>query len=164
MNVYLIGFMGVGKTTVGLKLAEELGYEFVDTDEIIEHNEAMSISDIFENKGEEYFRRLETDVIEKLSKKDRLVVSCGGGVIKNEDNVKLMKKSGSVILLEASAEVIYHRVKDFNNRPLLKGRKNIKGIQELLDERQPLYDKACTHRIQADKSVNKIVSEMLIIC
>lgn len=162
MNIYLIGFMGVGKTTVGLRLAEELGYEFVDTDEIIETNEAMSISEIFAKKGEEYFRKLESDVIKELSGKDKLVVSCGGGVIKNEDNVRLMKKSGNVILLEAPAEVIYYRVKDFDNRPLLEGRKNVRGIQGLLDERKPLYDMACTHRIQADKSINKIVSEIVI--
>ena len=112
MIIYLIGFMGVGKSTVGKGLSERLEYELIDTDELIEEKEGLSISSIFEKKGEDYFRELETDTIKELSSSDNIVVSCGGGIIKNEENVKLMKDSGRVILLTASPESIYERVKD----------------------------------------------------
>ncbi|MCR4611494.1 MAG: shikimate kinase [Lachnospiraceae bacterium] len=160
MIIYLIGFMGVGKTTVGTKLAEDMGYEFVDTDEMIESKEGLIINEIFEQKGEDYFRKLETDTIKELVNKDNIVVSCGGGIIKNKTNVQLMKESGRVILLESPAEVIYERVKDTDNRPLLKGRNNIDGIRSLIEERQPLYNMAFTDRVNADAKPANVVAKI----
>ena len=161
MNIYLIGFMGVGKSTVAKELNKKLGYKLIDTDEEIESREGKSISEIFATEGEEYFRRLEAELIEEISKQDELLISCGGGIIKNEDNIKLMKQSGRVILLEASPEVIYDRVKDYNNRPLLEGKKSVEGIASLLTERQPLYDKACTDRVRAEGDIEYIVSDII---
>ena len=160
MNIYLIGFMGVGKTTIGHKLAKTISYEFVDTDELIEQDNSCSISEIFKLKGEEYFRELEHNMLKSIAGKDKLVVSCGGGIIKNDDNIRLMKESGRVVLLEADAKVIYNRVKNCHNRPLLEGHKNIDDINHLMSERQPLYDKACTDRVRVDKAVNEVVKEI----
>ncbi len=161
MIIYLIGFMGVGKSTVGKELSERLSYELIDTDELIEEKEGLSISSIFEKKGEDYFRRLESETIKELSVGDNTVVSCGGGIIKNEENVKLMKESGRVILLTASPEAVYERVKDSTNRPLLEGRKSIEGIKGLLDERKPLYERAYTDKISADRSVNEVAESII---
>ncbi len=161
MIIYLIGFMGVGKSTVGKGLSERLEYELIDTDELIEEKEGLSISSIFEKKGEDYFRELETDTIKELSSSDNIVVSCGGGIIKNEENVKLMKDSGRVILLTASPESIYERVKDSTNRPLLEGRKSVEGINDLLLERKMLYDRAYTDKVSADRPVNEVVESII---
>ena len=161
MIIYLIGFMGVGKSTVGKGLSERLEYELIDTDELIEEKEGLSISSIFEKKGEDYFRELETDTIKELSSSDNIVVSCGGGIIKNEENVKLMKDSGRVILLTASPESIYERVKDSTNRPLLEGRKSVEGINDLLLERKMLYDRAYTDKVSTDRPVNEVVESII---
>lgn len=161
MNIYLIGFMGVGKSTIGAELAARLGYQFIDTDDLIEARQAISISEIFAQKGEKYFRELESSIIAEIAKQDTQIVSCGGGIIKNRDNIRLMRESGKVILLEASADTIYLRVKDSSNRPLLEGRKTIADIQELLDERKALYDMACTDRINADRTTEEVISDII---
>ncbi len=161
MIIYLIGFMGVGKSTVGRELSERLEYELIDTDELIEEKEGLSISSIFEKKGEAYFRSLETETVKELSSCDNIVVSCGGGIIKNEENVRLMKESGKVILLTATPEVIYERVKDSTARPLLEGRKSVEGISDLLDERKMLYERAYTDKVSADRPVNEVVESII---
>ena len=129
MNIYLIGFMGVGKSTVAKELSKRLDYQLIDTDDEIESREARSISDIFERDGEEYFRGLERELIRELSSKDNLIVSCGGGIIKCDENIRLMRESGKVVLLEASPETIYERVKDNDSRPLLQANPGIEGIK-----------------------------------
>lgn len=161
MNIYLIGFMGVGKSTVARRLSKELDYELIDTDERIEESEGRSISDIFKDEGEDYFRSLEKELIEKLSCDDNLIVSCGGGIIKSDDNIDNMKKSGLVILLDASPEVIYMRVKDDNTRPLLRKNPGINGIKKLLEERRPLYNKAFTHRVDAGRTEKQVADEII---
>ena len=158
MNIYLIGFMGAGKSTVGSLLADVLEYEFIDTDSLIEDEECMTINDIFKKKGERYFRDRECEVINRLSQMNNVIVSCGGGIIKNDNNIRLMKESGRVILLEVTPEVIYNRVKDSDNRPLLRNRKNIADITKLLEERMPLYDLACTDRVNAEGEANEVAS------
>ena len=163
MNIYLIGFMGVGKSTVAKALSDKTGYELIDTDLYIEEKEGRKIREIFSKDGEEYFRSLERDTIRELSIRDNIIVSCGGGIIKSDDNINIMKSSGRVILLYASSEVIYNRVKDSDDRPLLKGKKSIEGILSLMNERQPLYDKACTDRVSADRPVDDIVEDIIKI-
>ena len=92
MNIYLIGFMGVGKSTVAKELSKRLDYQLIDTDDEIESREDRSISDIFDKDGEEYFRGLERELIRELSSKDNLIVSCGGGIIKCDENIRLMRE------------------------------------------------------------------------
>jgi len=124
-NIFLIGFMGSGKTTVASYLGKAYQMKTTEMDGAISEQEGMSIPDIFALHGEEYFRRLETAFLIELRQEKGVVVSCGGGVPMRSENVAEMKKNGRVILLEASPETIYERVKDSNDRPLLEGNKNI---------------------------------------
>lgn len=161
MNIYLIGFMGVGKSTVAKMLSDKLDFELIDTDIEIEKRENRSINEIFSQEGEEYFREKEKELIEELSKKDNMIISCGGGIIKSDVNIANMKKSGSVVLLEASPEIIYNRVKDDNNRPLLVSNPGIEGIRKLMKEREESYNKAFTHKVDASKTPMQVVNDII---
>ena len=164
MNIYLIGFMGVGKSTVAKMLSDKLDFELIDTDIEIEKRENRSINEIFSQNGEEYFREKEKELIEELSKKDNMIISCGGGIIKSDVNIVNMKKSGSVVLLEASPEIIYNRVKDDNNRPLLVSNPGIEGIKKLMKEREESYNKAFTHKVDASKTPVQVVNDIITGC
>jgi len=143
MNIVLIGFMGTGKTAVGEELARRLGRRYVDTDDIIQRKEGRSIPEIFAQEGEEYFRRIESEVIREISELDDLVISAGGGAVLREDNIKALRKRGILICLKANPEVIWERTKKNNERPLLEGFCNKKRIiKELLKKRAPFYNKA----------------------
>ena len=122
-NIILIGFMGAGKTTISDYLSTMFAMNIVEMDQVIEEREEMSIQDIFATYGEEYFRELETGLLVEMQSRKNTVISCGGGVAMRERNVAEMKKNGRVVLLTASPETIYERVKDSNNRPVLNGRK-----------------------------------------
>lgn len=141
-NIYLIGFMGTGKTTVSRRLSERLGYEEIDTDEWIVRRQEQSIPEIFETQGEQAFRDMETELLRELGKESRKIISCGGGMALREENVMLMQESGVVALLTAEPETILSRVKDNNNRPVLNGNMNVEYIRELLAKRIPYYQKA----------------------
>ena len=161
-NIYLVGFMGAGKTTISMALQELTGRTVVDTDALIVKREGMSIPKIFAEKGESYFRRIETEILEELSLESKLIVSCGGGAVLSEKNRKLMRKGGKVALITASPEVILERVKNDNNRPLLEGRKTVEGITALLEERRPNYEKAKDFEIISDgRMISDIAKEIL---
>lgn len=167
-NIYLTGFMATGKTTVGKALAERLEKSYIDTDEEIVRENEREISDIFEHEGEEAFREMESEVIERLSLYEKqglsFVVSLGGGAIKSEKNISFMKDSGVVILLYSSPETIYERTKDDENRPLLKDRHSVEGIRELMEERQALYDKAKDFKVDTNSGdIEKIVEEIIAL-
>ena len=135
-TIFLIGFMGAGKTTISDYLSVAFAMDIVEMDQVIAEREEMSIPDIFATYGEEYFRNLETELLIEMQNQKNTVISCGGGVAMRERNVAEMKKNGKVILLTASPETIYERVKDSNDRPVLNGRKNVKGISELMEQRR----------------------------
>lgn len=161
-NIFLIGFMGVGKTTVAELLCQKTGAVQVEMDQMIVEQQDMAISDIFDEYGENYFRRLETDLLCELQAKENLVVSCGGGAVLKEKNVELMKACGSIVLLTAEPETIYRRVKDNTDRPLLNGNMSINYIKELMDEREECYEDAADIRVATDhKSIELIVEEIL---
>ncbi|MFH1505309.1 MAG: shikimate kinase [Candidatus Omnitrophota bacterium] len=141
-NVYIVGFMGTGKTVVGKLLAQRFSKEFVEMDQMIEAKEGMSIVDIFAEKGESYFRRLETEVLKEISLKQGSIVSCGGGLVCNEENLTLLKKAGVVFCLKASSATIYQRIKKHGHRPLLNVEDPLKKIEELLAKRACYYNKA----------------------
>lgn len=147
-NIILIGFMGTGKTVTGRILAERTGMELVDMDSIIEERAGRPISDIFATDGEAAFRAMERALVQELSKQTGLIISTGGGIVLNPDNIADFEKTGLVVCLKASPETIFQRLEKDTSRPLLSGDK--KGqIAALLGKRKLLYD-AITHRIDTD--------------
>lgn len=161
-NIFLIGFMGVGKSTVSDYLSKLLASPQVEMDQVIVNKEHMSINKIFEEYGEEYFRNCETNLLIELQKKNNQIVSCGGGVAMREINVREMKKNGRVVLLTASPETILERVKDSDERPLLRGRKNTEYISELMEIRRPKYRAAADIIVDTDhKNVEEIAEEIV---
>lgn len=162
-NVILIGFMGAGKTAVGNRLSKKLGLDYIDTDQYIEEKEGMSISDIFAQKGEEYFRMLETSVIKELMQLEKpTVFSTGGGMPLREENAKLLKELGIVIYLKAEADTIYARVKGDTKRPLLQCDDPKKKIMDLLKERNPKYEAAGNYAVIVDgKDIQTVAQEVI---
>lgn len=161
-NIYLIGFMGVGKTTVSKQLREEIGWKEMDTDKMIVSRKKMGIPEIFEKYGEKYFRDLETNILRELAGREERIVSCGGGMILKEENRKIMKSSGRVVLLSASPEVIYEHVKKGKDRPLLNGNMNPAYIGKLMEERNTYYDLAKDVEIMTDGLNPQEVAEEII--
>lgn len=142
-NVVLIGFMGTGKTSTGKLLANRLGYFFIDTDNKIEIDNKISINDMFAQYGEKYFRDKETETICKVAEYHNAVISTGGGVVLNEDNMIALRKKGIVITLTASVNVILERTgRRKNTRPLLEEEDRRQIIVDLLETRQALYQRA----------------------
>ena len=161
-NVFLIGFMGSGKSTIASYLAENYGMEIIDMDQLIVEREGMAIPDIFAQKGELYFRDVETSLLIEIQGEQNKVVSCGGGVVLREKNIQAMKKSGQVVLLNAKPETILERVKDDDNRPLLRGNKNVQFIHDMMEKRQPKYEAAADLVIHTDgKSADEICKEII---
>ncbi|MCR5273540.1 MAG: shikimate kinase [Lachnospiraceae bacterium] len=161
-NIVLIGFMGCGKTTVSKGLKRKYGMDIVEMDGIIEEREGKSISDIFKDNGEEYFRNLETDLLKEMQSRKNTIISCGGGTPLREVNVAEMKKNGKVFLLTAKPETILNRVKNSHNRPLLEGNKNVEFIENLLEQRRDKYEACADVVIATDgRSVDDICEEIM---
>jgi shikimate kinase len=131
--------MATGKTTVGKILAQKMNYGFVDTDEVIENETGMKITQIFKEKGEEYFRKIEKETVQKVSKQDKNVIACGGGAVLDPLNVKSLKTKGELVLLEASIEEIISRTKNDTSRPLLWGKDSREKAIKLLESRNQTY-------------------------
>lgn len=161
-NVILIGFMGSGKTTVGLRLSYRLRRPVIDTDKEIEREEQRTISDIFATDGEAYFRDRETACLRKLIESaNNQIISVGGGLPVREQNRELLHELGQVFYLRAKGETIYERVKDDTTRPLLQGGDPLSKIRTLLDERDPCYRAAADVVIAVDgKSFEQILNEI----
>ena len=161
-NIYLIGFMGSGKSAIGRVLSRMTYRRFMDTDAMIVEREGMSIPEIFEQKGEAYFRSVETEVMKELVEERKRVVSCGGGVAMRPENVEQMRKGGHVVWLTATPATILKRVAHDENRPLLKGRKTIEGITELMEARLPFYTEAADVKVATDdRSMEDIAEEIM---
>lgn len=161
-NIVLIGFMGSGKSTVASCLCRDYGMETVDMDRVIAEREGMSISDIFERRGEEYFRNLETSLLVELQDRKNVVISCGGGTPLRECNVVEMKKNGKVVLLTAKPETILARVKNNHDRPLLENNKNVGFISELMAKRRDKYEAAADLVIATDDKSDKEICKEII--
>jgi len=160
-NIYLVGFMGTGKTTVGNLLASKKKRHFVDLDELITLREKRSIPDIFTKDGEPYFRRIEKQILKEVSKEKKFVVACGGGIVLDKENIKIMKETGVMVCLVASPEVILKRTSGMAHRPLLNVRDPKKQIDLLLKLRTPYYAQADktidTSKISEKEVVDKII-------
>ncbi|KPK38775.1 MAG: shikimate kinase [Omnitrophica WOR_2 bacterium SM23_29] len=162
-NIILVGFMGTGKTAVGKALAKRTRMKFVDMDDIIEKREGMKISDIFEKKGQPYFRDVEKEVTKDISKQLNLVIAAGGGVVIDEENVKNLKSNGIMICLTASPDKILERTKGYLHRPLLNVPEPSKRVSELLAKRAQYYARA-DHQIDTTNlNIDEIVQKILKI-
>lgn len=160
-NIYLVGFMGTGKTAVGRELAGKKGWRFVDLDDLVELKEKRRISDIFAKDGEPYFRRLEQQALKEVAKEKDFVVACGGGVVINQDNIRIMKETGVVICLTAALPVILERVSGAAHRPLLKVADPKKHIELLLKMRAPYYAQADKMIDTSGLSVREVAGKIL---
>ena len=160
-NIFLIGFMGAGKSTVAVALKERLGYKRVEMDQRIEETRGMTISDIFARYGEAYFRNLESNTLIELGNETGLVISCGGGVVLRPENAEYMKRGGRVVLLTARLETVYERVKDSDERPILNGHMNVEYIEQLMNKRASAYQEAADVVVVTDgKSVEQVVRDV----
>ena len=144
-NITLVGFMGTGKTTVAKLLSRSLNMHYVSSDDLIEEKEGMSINSIFREKGEEYFRASESDVLREILDREGQVVDAGGGVMLDEENVRLLREHSILICLTADAETVYERTGRQSHRPLLNVEDPLGKIKELMRKRRSFYDKAPYH-------------------
>lgn len=159
-NIVLVGFMGTGKSAVGKKLSEQLGMKFVEMDDYIEKREGMIINDIFSNKGEPYFRDVETAVAREIGEKESLIISAGGGCVLRKENVEALGENGILICLNATEDEIFSRVKDRMHRPLLHGNNPKQKIRELLQRRKPYYDKIEVQINTTGKTIDQVANEV----
>lgn len=164
-HIFLIGFMGVGKTSTSRELSRILGVKEIDTDALIVRQEGMSINEIFAQKGEESFRQTETALLDQLRQEAPCIISCGGGMVMREENVGKMKEQGRICLLTAAPETIYEHVKDSTDRPLLNGNMNVPYISELMAAREPKYRAAADVVIETDgcsplETAEKLIAEL----
>lgn len=161
-NVILIGYMGCGKSSVGVKLSYRLKQPFLDTDKMIENRAGKMISEIFDEEGEAYFRNLETETItELLNQKHWYIISTGGGLPMRSENREVLKKLGKVIYLRTKPETIYNRLKGDTTRPLLRGDDPLGKITEMISQRGPVYEEAADEIIDVDKlSFEQILSKI----
>jgi shikimate kinase len=141
-NLALVGFMGTGKSSVGRQVAGDLNFQFVDTDQLIEERAGSKITDIFDREGEAVFRRLEGQLVREMEGWDRTVISTGGGLVINPDNLTSLKRHALVVCLWASPEAIWNRIKNQTHRPLLMAADPMERIRELLTAREPAYRQA----------------------
>ena len=165
-NLVLIGFMGTGKSTVSDYFHTQYNMDIIEMDQIIAQREGMSITEIFNRYGEEYFRDLETALLVEMQSRKGVVLSCGGGVPMRERNVVEMKKIGRVILLTADPQTILDHLKEDlkedHSRPLLENNKNIDFVRGLMDSRRAKYEAAADIIIHTDgKTVEEIGREIL---
>ena len=161
-NIVLIGFMGAGKTSISEYLKTLFAMDVIEMDQIIAEREGMSIPDIFEVHGEQYFRDLETNLLIEMQERKNVVISCGGGTPLRECNVVEMKKNGRVVLLTASPETIFDRVKDSHDRPVIENNKNVPFIADLMEKRRVKYEAAADIVINTDgKSIIEVCEELV---
>ena len=162
MNISLIGMPGSGKTTVALVLKKALpSYSFIDIDELVVKEENSSISDIFKNNGEKYFREIETKILEQVLSNDNQVISTGGGIILSDKNISILREKSNVIYLKTSLNILYDRVKNNKERPLLNTDDLQNKLAKLFKERSKRYETA-HYIIDTDKKTpDIIVNEIL---
>ncbi|HEU4963325.1 MAG TPA: shikimate kinase [Bacilli bacterium] len=161
-RIFLIGFMGTGKTTVGEHLAGRLDYRLQDSDHLIVEREGRTIPELFTTEGEPYFRQRETEALQEVAQQERVVVTTGGGAVLAATNRELMASSGVVVALTATVEEIVRRVSEDRNRPLLESAQDLRQrVESLLDARRGLYDFATITVDTTGRTVETITTEIL---
>lgn len=167
-KIFLIGFMGAGKTTVGKILSQITGFEFVDTDQIIEEKAQMKIFEIFRKKGDKYFRDIETEVLQGLKDDEHRIVSCGGGIILKQENRDFLKENGKTIFLDGDIRTMMNRVEDNDTRPVIvpilrsDPKKKYEAFKDILDKRMPFYKEAADMTIKIDDKTPQEISEEIL--
>lgn len=161
VNLALIGFMGTGKSSVGRCVAEQLHFEFLDTDELIETRAGKTITEIFAQNGEPAFRELEHQLVEQLALRHRTVISTGGGLPVQPDNLESLKRHALVVCLWASPEKILERVRDQAHRPLLQNPNPLEKIQTLLAAREEFYKRADVLVNSEFRSVREVAQQVI---
>ena len=160
MNIYLIGMMGSGKSTVGKTLSEKMHKPFIDLDSEIEKGTGKNISEIFDIDGEEQFRKMETKQLKQYSES---IVACGGGIVLKDENREFINENGATILLTASMEELSHRLSDSGNRPLLADDNTEEALTKLWLERQLNYLNTADFTIETDgKNPEELTKEILV--
>lgn len=164
-NIFLVGPMGSGKTTVGKHLADFLRYDFYDSDQDIETSTGASISWIFDKEGEAGFRKREEKALSRLTQKQHIILATGGGAVLSKQNRNVLSQRGTVVYLKATADVLIRRTKKDKNRPLLQTNNPAEVIERLLGEREHLYADVSdviieTSDISAKEMAKKIIAEI----
>ena len=159
-NIILTGFMGVGKTSVGTRLARDLGFRFVDTDGLIEEDQKIAITEIFSSFGEPYFRDTEARIIRRVLEGQGQVVATGGGAVIRDENRRAFKEGGMTICLTARPEVVYERIRHETHRPLLQVPDPRGRIRALMDEREQFYRQADLIIDTSDRTVDDVINEI----
>jgi len=159
MTIFLSGFMGCGKTTVGIILAEKLGYEYLDSDELIVEQEGMTIPEIFAEKGEPYFRKVEAEIIKSLCGREA-VVACGGGAMLNDGTADFAKNSGKVVYLDVPFNICYERICGDTNRPIVMSSTKDE-LYERYKNRKPVYIKNSTVQVRCTSSPTECAKEIM---
>ncbi|MBM3246762.1 MAG: shikimate kinase [Candidatus Omnitrophica bacterium] len=160
-NIYLIGFMGTGKTAAGRELARAKKWQFMDLDDLIQLREKRSIAQIFAEEGEPYFRRVEKRALQEIAREKNFVVATGGGIVMDKENIRVMKETGTIICLSAQPEVILKRTCGQRHRPLLNVSDPKKQIEVLLKLRAPYYAQADKTIDTSRLSVEEVVRKLL---
>jgi len=161
-NIVLVGFMGSGKSLTSKRLADTLQRKVLSTDKLIVQREGREITDIFQESGEAYFRKVEKEAVKEASGQSSVIIDCGGGVVLDPENMAHLRKSGRIFYLEASPEYIYDNIKDQTHRPLLNVVDPQAKIAELLDMRRPYYEKADV-TVNADQPIDQIAEDIIRI-
>jgi shikimate kinase len=160
-NLALIGFMGTGKSSVGRLAATQLNFTFMDTDDLIESRVGKSVAEIFSQAGEKVFRELEAQVVADLGRTHNKVISTGGGLVMNADNLASLKEHALVVCLWASPEMIWERVRGQSHRPLLQDGDGLAKVRELLAVREPVYKQADVLVNTEYRSVKEVAQHVL---
>ncbi|OGP56507.1 MAG: hypothetical protein A2162_10465 [Deltaproteobacteria bacterium RBG_13_52_11b] len=168
MNIILIGYRCVGKSTVGKKLASRLERRFVDTDDLLEQRQQASICEIVTSRGWDYFRKVEKNVIEEISAQDHLVIAAGGGVVLDGENVTALKKNGLMVWLKADRQVLHNRMiqdpRTVVQRPPLTGKGVLEELDEVMACRAPFYEQAMEAQLDTSAmDVSTVVESVLSI-
>ncbi|MBU0549367.1 MAG: shikimate kinase [Candidatus Omnitrophica bacterium] len=160
-NIYIVGFMGTGKTVVAKEVARQSGRQFIDLDSLIEKEEKKKISQIFAQEGEAHFRMLEKEALHKAAALNKAVIACGGGIVLDKENIRIIKESGLMVCLTAKAGVIISRTSGKSHRPLLNVDNPAQKINDLLAERAPFYAQADFHIDTSDLTIKEVVEKVL---
>ncbi len=159
-TIVLTGMMGSGKTTIAQLLSKELNIRYIDIDKFIEEKEKTTISKIFENNGENHFRELEKNTIQEVFEPANLIISLGGGALENRQTREFLLNNSMVIYLKTSPEIIYKRIKNNNERPLLNNNMNIEKIAEIISKREKNYQTAHKIIVTDNKTPVQIIKEI----
>jgi shikimate kinase len=154
--------MGSGKSSVGAKLAHRLGYEFVDTDSLVEQRAGKSIREIFEQEGEQVFRHIESEVIAEISQGERQVISCGGGAILNPESVEALRQKGRIVYLKGDPGLLYERVKEDDERPLLNVDSSWEEFQRIFAKRKGKYEKSADIVVEVGEQEQAEIVEEIV--